>query len=84
MAKTATTPKTDPGLDARMSGDGVVLPTDADGLLAYWQANGESKARKHGMPRADFVSAVRTMIDEDHVTERARRQLALSFPELDD
>jgi hypothetical protein len=81
MATSSTRPG--PGLRDRMCGDGAVLPTDADGLLSYWQRNGEPSG-KLAMSRADFVSNVRTLIDEGHTTEADRRKLAQAFPELDD
>lgn len=60
---------------------GEVLPEDAAGLHAYWQRYSGGKL---GMPRADFVSIVRTLIDNGRLSDLERQRLvALGWPELD-
>jgi hypothetical protein len=60
---------------------GEVLPEDAAGLHAYWSRYSRGSL---GMPREDFVSIVRTLIDNGRLNDLERQRLvALGWPELD-
>lgn len=65
----------------RMSGAGHVLPHDGAGLHAYFSKNSKGK---FGLSREDFVTQVRTLIDNGKLNDLERQRLvALGWPELD-
>lgn len=60
------------GFLERMSGGGHIVPSDAEGLLRYWEDN---SGGRFGMDRADFVAICRTYIENGSMSIDDRLRL---------